>query len=196
VVRAVGAKISSGKLKRDIPVYEEHSVDQDLLAEGQRNLRDELQSQGYFEAAVEFEQRSKGDNEQEIEYRIEPGTRHTVVELDITGNRYFNTPTLRERMLIQTKSLPARRGRFSDALRRRDEESIADVYRQNGFRDVAVTATVEDNYRGKRETWACTSRSTRALVAGFQAGVTGFCNSTLRACYRAQLSGRAAVQRV
>ena len=149
VVRAVGAKISSGKLKRDIPIYEEHTVDQDLLAEGQRNLRDELQSKGYFEAAVEFEQRGTGDNQQEIEYQIEPGTRHTVVEVDITGNRYFTTATLRERMLIQTKSLAARRGRFSDALRRRDEESIADVYRQNGFRDVAVTATVEDNYRGK-----------------------------------------------
>jgi outer membrane protein insertion porin family len=149
VVRAVGAKIGSGQLKRDIPVYEEHSVDQDLLAEGQRNLRDELQSQGYFEAAVEFEQRSTGDNEQEIEYKIEPGTRHTVVELDITGNRYFTSATLRERMLIQPKSFQSRRGRFSDALRRRDEESIADVYRQNGFRDVVVTASVEDNYRGK-----------------------------------------------
>ncbi len=149
VVRATGAKIGSGTLKRDIPVYEEHSVDQDLLAEGQRNLRDELQSQGYFEAAVEFEQRSTGDNEQEIEYKIEPGTRHAVVELDISGNRYFNTATLRERMLIQPKSFQSRRGRFSDALRRRDQESIADVYRQNGFRDVAVTATAEDNYRGK-----------------------------------------------
>jgi len=149
VVRAVGAKISSSKIKRDVPIYEEHTVDQDLLAEGQRNLRDELQSQGYFEAAVEFEQTTTPDNEQEIEYRIEPGTRHTVVELDITGNSYFNTATLRERMLIQTKSLAARRGRFSDALRRRDEESIADVYRQNGFREVAVAATVEDNYHGK-----------------------------------------------
>src|SRR4029077_15124302 len=99
--------------------------------------------------AVEFEHRSADDNQQEIEYKIEPGTRHTVVALDISGNRYFNSATLRERMLIQPKSFQSRRGRFSDALRRRDEESIADVYRQNGFRDVAVSATVEDNYRGK-----------------------------------------------
>ncbi len=149
VVRAIGAKVSSGTLKREIPIYEEHTVDQDLLAEGQRNLRDELQSKGYFEAQVDFEQRGAADGEQEVDYHIEPGTRHAVVALDISGNRYFTSATLRERMLIQTKSLAARRGRFSDALRRRDEESIADVYRQNGFRDVAVSATVEDNYRGK-----------------------------------------------
>ena len=31
-----------------MPIYEEHAVDQDLLVEGANNLRDYLQSQGYF----------------------------------------------------------------------------------------------------------------------------------------------------
>src|SRR5256885_4032000 len=51
-----GAKISQSKLRRLIPVFEEHAVDRDLLAEGSRNLRDYLQSRGYFEAEVQFKQ--------------------------------------------------------------------------------------------------------------------------------------------
>ncbi len=49
-VTATGAKISKKRIKDEVPIYEEHSVDHDLLVEGQRNLRDYFQSQGYFEA--------------------------------------------------------------------------------------------------------------------------------------------------
>ena len=49
-VNTIGANITQGQLRRYIPVFEEHAVDHDLLVEGRRNLRDYLQSQGYFEA--------------------------------------------------------------------------------------------------------------------------------------------------
>ncbi len=52
-VSTVGAKLSQSKLRRYVPIFEEHAVDQDLLLEGARNLRDYYQSQGYFEAQVE-----------------------------------------------------------------------------------------------------------------------------------------------
>ena len=55
-VNTIGAKISQSKLRRLIPIFEEHAVDHDLLVEGASNLRDYLQSQGYFEAQVEFKQ--------------------------------------------------------------------------------------------------------------------------------------------
>ncbi len=150
-VQTTGAKFSSGKLKQDIPIYEEHTVDRDLLVEGQHNLQNELQSEGYFEATVDFEQRKGLAGEQEIEYKIERGPRHRVVSVEIVGNRYFTTATIRERMLIQPKSFQYRRGRYSEALRRRDEEAITELYRQNGFRDVSVRATVEDDFRDKLE---------------------------------------------
>ena len=68
----------------------------------------------------------------------------------ITGNHYFRTESIRERMFLQTASfLQYRRGRYSRNLLRRDEESIANLYKSNGFRDVAVTSRVEDNYLGK-----------------------------------------------
>ena len=50
----MGLNISGKKLREYVPVYEERTVDRDLLVEGQRNLTDYLQAQGFFDAEVEF----------------------------------------------------------------------------------------------------------------------------------------------
>ena len=42
-----GAKISTGRLRQLIPIYEERTVDRSLLLEGQRNLLEYFQAQGY-----------------------------------------------------------------------------------------------------------------------------------------------------
>ena len=49
---AEGFKLSRGEIKRNVPVYEENALDDDLLNEGRRNLLNYLQSKGYFEAKV------------------------------------------------------------------------------------------------------------------------------------------------
>jgi outer membrane protein insertion porin family len=149
-VRTVGAKISRGKLKRLIPVYDEGTVDRDLLVEGAKNLRDYLQSEGYFEAEVEFKQQRVVRDRAVIDYLINQGTRHRLVKVEIGGNKYFGTDTLRARMFLMPNSFQFRRGRYSESLRRRDEEAIANVYRENGFRDVKVTSNVIDDYGGKK----------------------------------------------
>ena len=51
-IKTVGFNISGKKLRDYIPVYEERTVDRDLLVEGQRNLTDYLQGQGFFDAEV------------------------------------------------------------------------------------------------------------------------------------------------
>jgi outer membrane protein assembly complex protein YaeT len=92
------------------------------------------------------------NDQAEIDYIINPGSRHRLVSIQITGNKYFRKEALRERMFLQTRSLlQYRHGRFSQNLLRRDEESIANLYRSNGFRDVVVRARVEDNFKGKAD---------------------------------------------
>ncbi len=49
-----GVKLRSGLLKKYVPVFEENAVDDDLLNEGRRNLRDYFQTQGYFDVQVNF----------------------------------------------------------------------------------------------------------------------------------------------
>ncbi|MBZ5594506.1 MAG: BamA/TamA family outer membrane protein [Acidobacteriia bacterium] len=148
-IQAIGAKVSNKKLQQNVPIYEERAVDRDLLVEGQRNLRDEFQAAGYFEAEVEFKEQKLQNDRQEIDYLINLGPRHQLVHLEIQGNHYFTSGAIRDRMYMAPKSFQLRRGRYSEALQRRDEESIGDLYQQNGFRDVKVTSKVGDDYKGK-----------------------------------------------
>jgi outer membrane protein insertion porin family len=149
-VRTTGTKLSGSHLRELVPVYQERTVDRSLLVEGQRNLAEYFRSKGYFDAQVDFMQLYPEPNRTLIEYNITAGDRHKLKHIEITGNRYFNAATLRERMYLQTASLLRRRyGLYSERLLQQDEENIADLYRANGFPDVKVTnPPVQDNYGG------------------------------------------------
>ncbi len=154
-VQAIGAKVSQAKLRSLVPVFEEHSVDESLLLEGARNIRDYFQSEGYFEAEVEFKPQRIINDQATIDYLINPGKRHKLVLIDIKGNKYFRTEAIRERMFLMRASLlQFRRGRYSGSLLRRDEQSIVSLYQSNGFRDVAVTHKIMDGYGGKPDNLA------------------------------------------
>lgn len=149
-IKAVEAKVSNRVLKRYVPIFQERSVDESLLAQGKQNLRDYFQSSGYYDADIDYRVLPLRDDQQTIEYVISRGQRQKLVRVAIAGNRYFTTDDIRERMFMQPAALNMRHGRYSEAFRRKDEENIANLYRANGFRDVKVTTTVERNYRGKR----------------------------------------------
>ncbi|MEX2264276.1 MAG: BamA/TamA family outer membrane protein [Bryobacteraceae bacterium] len=149
-VRIIGAKISQGRVRRLIPIYEERAVDRDLLVEGARNLRDYLQSEGYFQVEVEFKQQRVQNDKAFVDYLINLGRRHKLVNLEIEGNRYFDTETIRERMFITPSSLQFRRGRYSESFLRRDEEAVGNLYRSNGFRDVKIASEITEDYKGER----------------------------------------------
>ena len=148
-VKTTGAKLSQGELRDAIPIYEEHAIDPDLLAEGTTNLRGYFQSQGYFDAAVSFKQQETKGTTIEIEYLVDRGKLHRVVSVEIVGNKYFNTKMIRERMFVAPRSIEFRRGRYTEALRKRDTGAIQALYEANGFRDVKVTSEAVDNYKGR-----------------------------------------------
>jgi len=148
-VRTLGAKVSKGKLRQLVPVFQEHTVDRSLLIEGRRNLVEYFQSQGYFDAQVDFEESVPESNHQLIEYSITPNTRHTLQRVEITGNHYFDAATIRERLTITPASFPRFRfGRYSQKMLDRDLDTIRDLYRSNGFRDIDVTPQIDDDYQG------------------------------------------------
>jgi outer membrane protein assembly complex protein YaeT len=156
-VNPVGYKISQGRLRRLVPIYEEHAVDQDLLVEGANNLRDYLQSQGYFDAQVEFKEQNVIRDRANLDYLIVTGKRHKLVSITIEGNRYFSTETIRARMFLQTANLlQFRHGRYSGNLLRRDQDTVRNLYQSNGFRDVKVTAETIDDFRGRSGDMAVT----------------------------------------
>lgn len=150
LVRVQGVGLRGGEIKKLIPVYEENAVDEDLVNEGRHNLRDYMQTRGYFDAEVnvrsEFDEKK---NERQIIYIVERGMRHKLTNIDITGNSYFDTGMIRERMQVQPAGRLLSHGMYSQQLLAGDMATIENLYHANGFQQVKVTPAVHDNYLGQ-----------------------------------------------
>jgi len=148
-VTTEGYKISRRALRQNVPIFEENAVDEDLLNEGRRNLLNYLQSHGYFDAKVGMKQRSEtAENRLEIVYVIDPGARHKLVRIEITGNKYFLTERLRSRMQVRPAERFESRGRYSQGLLNGDIHGMEDLYRANGFEQIKISSKVSDDYGG------------------------------------------------
>jgi outer membrane protein insertion porin family len=153
-VQVLGARISSGTLRTLLPIYEEGAVDEDLLQEGRRNLRDYLQRDGYFDAEVTYTTSEDPPAGQQavseiITYRVELGSRHRLAGVEFTGNHYFGDDLLRSRIRIQPAAF-ASPGRFSTEQLANDVASLTELYQANGFRGVQVKSELMDNYQGRQ----------------------------------------------
>ncbi len=157
-VRVEGASVSRRVLKKYIPFYEENAVDEDLLNEGRRNLRDYFQSRGYFDAKIDYTEKAEPDRRLVV-YDVNRGMRHKLVKVDMDwanvvvlpkGEPYFKADVIRERMLVQPAGRLLSQGLFSQSLLARDQLAIEDLYKSNGFLQVKVTSDVQDDYQGVR----------------------------------------------
>jgi outer membrane protein insertion porin family len=149
-IEASGARLSKGKLRKLLPIYAEGAVDEDLLQEGRRNIRDYFQREGYFDVDVQVnshEDAQKG--ERVISYEVTRGDRFRLAQIQFDGNKYFRSYLLSGRLQLQPASF-ASSGRFSQRIVRDDTDSIRSLYISNGFRDVRVTPVVDDNFNGKK----------------------------------------------
>ena len=147
-VRVEGAHMRRGLIKRYVPIYEEGAVDEDLVSEGRRSLRDYFQTKGYFDVRV-TSTLTKKDGRELVIFDVDRRKRHTFKELAIQGNKYFPRESIRERMAIQPADALQRHGLFSSALLDRDLSVITALYQANGFQAVKVTSNVADDYQGK-----------------------------------------------
>jgi outer membrane protein assembly complex protein YaeT len=149
-IQAEGAKVSKGTMSRYVPVFDEGTVNRDLLVMGARNLRDYFQNRGYFDVEVDFKSQNAGADLQTITYTVDLGEPHRLVKVDVKGNRYFTTAQIRERVFLQPKGfIRLRHGRFSQSFVARDEDAIKALYHDNGFQDCEVTSDLIDDYQGK-----------------------------------------------
>ena len=148
-----GVKVSKPRQRLLVPVYQEGAVDNDLLNEGAFNIRDFEQQQGYFDVQASVKLLGAGTNNVIVEYDVVPGERHKVMSVNITGNHYFSTYTLEERLRVKKATLYVRNGTYSTQLLSADVSSIQSLYRASGFLTAKVTSSVKDNEisrKGKR----------------------------------------------
>ena len=149
-IHVEGAHLPESVIKRSVPVFEEGAVDEDLLNEGRRNLRDYLQTQGYYDAQVNVSRKDQpGAERTDIVFDADRGERHKLIAVAVEGNKYFPSDLILGRMQIQPSGWLLEHGVFSQSLLTRDVESVRDLYRSNGFLQVNAYAEVQDNYLGQ-----------------------------------------------
>jgi outer membrane protein assembly factor BamA len=139
-----GAKLSMSRLKLLVPIYQEGTIDNDLLNEGTFNIKDYLFQEGYFDATVSVKVEGEGTPSERVVFTVVKGVKHKVSSVTIVGNHYFDTDLLKERMQVQKADLYLRNGRYSPQLMKADEASILGLYRANGFSDATISSSTKD----------------------------------------------------
>ena len=139
-----GVGLSDAKIRRLLPIYEEGSVDEDLLNEGNRRLQNYYQRLGYFDVKVRHEQKAATPELVEIVFHVQLGARHRVGAVKITGAKYFDLPTLQERLSVRARDAFDRQGVYNQSLVEADVNSLQAIYQNNGFSHVKVTSEIQD----------------------------------------------------
>jgi len=149
-IAAEGFRLSQGVLHRLVPIYEEGAVDDDLLNEGRRNIQNHLQTLGYFEATVSVSQHNtQGGKNLQVVYAVNPGDRHKLAAIRISGNRFFSDDLIRSRMQDQSAGRLFSHGRYSEVLLEEDVRGIQNLYRASGYRQAEVTSKLVEKYQGE-----------------------------------------------
>jgi outer membrane protein insertion porin family len=157
LVQVEGAKFSRGELRKLVPIYQEGSVDADLLEEGKRNLRERLEREGYFDASVSYSitegeiaggKTGRKGSQQTITFKVDRGSRHKLLRVEFSGNQYFGTSLLRSRLTIVPSSW-AVRPKFSRRLLDNDVASMKSLYAANGFLSATVEGKILDDFGGR-----------------------------------------------
>ena len=148
-IAAEGFKLSQRALRKLVPIYEEGAVDDDLLNEGRRNITNHLQTLGYFEATVSVSQHNAPDGKNlQVVYAVNPGDRHKLAAIRISGNRFFPEDLIRSRMQNQSAGRLFSHGRYSEVFLEEDVRGIQGLYRASGYRQAEVTSKLVDKYQG------------------------------------------------
>src|SRR5579872_2269677 len=151
-----GAKVSAATLHKLVPIYQEGAVDEDLLQEGRSSLRDWFQRAGYFDAQVSYAvsdapavQTGTGARRaaRVVTYQVDRGDHHRLVNVEFSGNKYFDSSLLRGRIKILPAAY-ASPGRYSSELLQDDVSSIHTLYDANGFQQAEVQSQLTDDYKG------------------------------------------------
>ena len=151
-IRVNGAHVWKRTLKRLIPIYDENSVDKELVDEGCRNLTSYFQSKSYFDAKVDSRLQQQDDAIHVI-YDVHKGDKHRVEEIHFEGNHYFPDDELEAKILIKkqklmrhlTGCLGGACGKFSNDLLRKSVASLTNFYKNEGFAKAAIEPQVRDH---------------------------------------------------
>jgi outer membrane protein assembly complex protein YaeT len=133
-----GANLAPSRIRHIIPLFEEGAVDDDLLNEGDRRLRDYFQRLGYFDVKVDHEQQRSDTALLTILYHAHLGAHRSLDHVSVDGNRYFDSATLLEMLGVRPASRLDHHGAYSANLVSADVHALQALYQNNGFSQVRI----------------------------------------------------------
>jgi outer membrane protein insertion porin family len=148
-VRTNGAKlsvlpfVSHREEKKLIPIYSEGTIDRDLVDEGQQNLIDFFQKEGYFDVDVQT-QFEKAPGQFSLTYVINKGRKHKVESISFGGNQAITKEQLLDHIPVK-KSHFWTHGAYSAKLLKTSVGNIEALYHDTGYEEVKVTPHVVDH---------------------------------------------------
>ncbi|HEY3973107.1 MAG TPA: POTRA domain-containing protein [Candidatus Sulfotelmatobacter sp.] len=148
-VAVTGAKLTivpylKGRIMRQlIPIYSEGVVDQELVAEGERNLKNYFQNKGYYDVMVTTTYQTQADRIL-VRYAIDRGKKHKVDGIVFRGNYAIAAPDLMHQLVVK-KSHIWTHGNISQKLLKQSADNIEALYRDRGYEDVKVTPHAVDH---------------------------------------------------
>jgi outer membrane protein insertion porin family len=147
-VRVTGAKLSvlpflsRRRIKTLVPIYSEGTIDSDLVREGEQNLIDYFQRQGYFDAQV----KTTFDRLPEkilLVYEIDRGAKHKVDRIVFQGNHQISEPDLLAAITVKKAHFWFwSHGSVSQRLAKQSATNLEALYRDRGYEDAKVTPQI------------------------------------------------------
>jgi outer membrane protein insertion porin family len=142
-IKIAGAHIWGRTQKKLIPIYQENTVDPDLVYEGQQDIKSYFQAKGFFDAQVKSQVEHQGPNVTVL-YQINKGKRGKVESIAFHGNHHFDDNDLQGKVPIKTarKVFFWSHGNFSDQLIGKSVKALKAVYENAGYSQASVTPSV------------------------------------------------------
>ena len=146
-IRIVGAKLTwvpfqSGRLtKKLISIYDEGSIDPDVIEESRRNLVDYFQRKGYFNAKVST-QHQQQNGTIILSFVVDEGAKFSVDQISFTENHHISSGDLAAQVTVKKKRWIISHGLYSQKQVEASAKNIENFYKDNGFEDAKVTPQV------------------------------------------------------
>ena len=138
-----GAHIWGRTKRKLIPMYQENAVNDELIREGQNNIRSYFQSKGYFDTKVDVKV-NKADAATSITYDIQKDGRFKVSQVGFKGNQRFSSKQLQSHVSVEKAHLFSH-GAYSENLVRTSVKNLRDAYRAAGYSQAEVVPHVARN---------------------------------------------------
>lgn len=147
-VRVTGARLSvipflaGRRIKTLIPIYSEGTIDRDLVREGEQNLVDYFQKQGYFDAQVKTTFNRQPEKILLV-YEINKGTKRKVDRIVFQGNHQISEQDLLAGMTVKKAHFWFwSHGSVSQKLAKQSATNLQALYRDRGYEDTKVTSQI------------------------------------------------------